>query len=146
MGPRQNLETSPSRPLHRSPSGRPNSSASFLMDLPNAQHALTVALCSIALKVAFRFVILDICFPVVTDVHVGIVADIYGSKHVYTDTHMCCAQYVGQYISKCVQHDYVKHMTQTKLLVSQGSSVLTRISAHQIFPHHAVSVAASICA
>ena len=60
---------------------------------------------------------------------------------------MCCAQYVGQYISKCVpQHDYAKHMTQTKLLVSQGSLVLPCVSAHSFFQHYRLSLRSGPCA
>ena len=61
-------------------------------------------------------------------------------KHVYTDTHMCCAQYVGQYISKCVQHDYAKHMIQTKLLVSGVLSFAVRFCT-QLFPALSVELA-----
>ena len=68
----------------------------------HALTALTVALCSIALKVAFRFVILDICLPVATDVHVGIVADIYGTQAcIYRYTYVLCAICWTVYLEMC---------------------------------------------
>ena len=98
------------------------------LSLPLFHLALSVNLHCIALKAAFHWVRAHIVHRFAADVQV--------SKHEYIHIHIHIVFVRNTYnsVSRSVRNViHMKHIAQTKLLVSQGSWVLACISAHRFF-------------